>query len=74
LWATLASRLQAENQEELATKERKDHKESREQVSSVRSLRSFAANAFSWPGLAGMREFRTAASLFLLFEGVIRRN
>jgi hypothetical protein len=29
---------------------------------------------FFWPGLAGMREFRAAASLFLFFEGVIRRD
>jgi hypothetical protein len=33
----------------------------------MRSLRSFAANAFFWPGLAGMREFRSAASLFFIF-------
>jgi hypothetical protein len=47
LQATLAPRLQAENQEALATKERKDHKRSREQASSMRSLRSFAANVLA---------------------------
>jgi hypothetical protein len=66
LEATRASRLQAKNQDGLATKEHKDHKENQCKLLSMRSLRSFAATVF----LAAMREFRAVARHdFYFFAG-----
>jgi hypothetical protein len=70
LKATLGLKLKAENQEELATKERKKSQKKQKISLLYVFFAFFCGQCLFWPGLAGMREFRAAASLFLFFEGL----